>query len=62
MKKAYSLRWQLMVVCIVLVSVPVITLGIISLKSSEKEINQFVEEDPARAQVLISNLCDDSVA
>ena len=23
---------------------------------------KFVEEDPARAQVLISNLCDDSVA
>jgi len=57
MKKTYSIKLQLMVVCIMLVSLPVITLGILSLSSSEKVINRFVEERlMEQAKMIVSNI------
>jgi len=57
MKKAYSIKLQLMVVCILLVSIPVIILGILSLSSSEKVINRFVEERlMEQAEMIVSNI------
>ncbi|MBN2368013.1 methyl-accepting chemotaxis protein [Candidatus Woesearchaeota archaeon] len=38
-----SIKWQLMLICFLLVSVPVVTLGIISYNSAETEINQQIE-------------------
>jgi methyl-accepting chemotaxis protein len=63
MKKAYSIRWQLTGVCILLVAVPVLTLGMLSANSSVGEINKLIENQVrAEVKLLAKNISDDVAA
>lgn len=52
MKRAFSIKWQLMGICIVLVSLPVMLLGIISVKSSENEIQGIIEGNTTKQAIM----------
>ena len=52
MKKAISIRWHLLAICIVLVTVPVVVLSIMNVRTSIREINASVEGQ-VRQQALI---------
>lgn len=58
--KNISIKWQLMIICILLISVPVLTLGVTSYKTSEKETFAQIE-DRLSQQVLELDLFVKSV-
>lgn len=53
MKKSFSIKWQLMSLCIVLVSLPVVFLGIISVKSSGQEISAVIEGNLTKQALMV---------
>ena len=50
-----SIKWQIIVLCIILITIPVVTLGVWSYKSSEKEIYAFVEKKLKEQTAMIVN-------
>ncbi len=57
--KNISIKWQLMAICILLVTVPVLTLGVLSYKNTEKEtfnqIEQRLEQQALQVKMLVEN-------
>jgi|GEM_PF-2075062 len=52
--KDISIKWKLAAICVLLVTVPVITLGVLSYKASEKEIYSSVEQKLKEQVVMVS--------
>lgn len=50
-----SIKWQIITICIILVTIPVVTAGILSYTSSEKEVYLFVENKFKEQTAMILN-------
>ena len=50
-----SIKWQIITMCIILVTIPVVTAGVLSYTSSEKEVYLFVENKLKEQTVMILN-------
>ena len=53
--RAISLKWQLIAICVFLVTIPVVTLGMLSYQTFKREIYTSVEQKLQEQVLLISN-------
>ena len=55
MRLNLSIKWKIISVCILLITIPVVTLGVLSYRSSEKEISTFIGKSLTEQTLVIAN-------
>ncbi|MCX8043570.1 MAG: Cache 3/Cache 2 fusion domain-containing protein [Desulfobacterota bacterium] len=52
--RAFSIRWQLLVTCVILVTLPVVVLTALTVRRSVREINAFVEAQMRQLALVVA--------